>query len=385
MLLRRTFLTILLLTAVTILAASSFSGCGAPAPAASPGSQPATSPLTSRSETSPTPALSSLATTTTPNVASQASPSPSPLPSPPSSSSSEPRFTVLTSAEGNVLVMKSGTSDWVKGVPGMKLELNDRIKSDSSGTATITFFDGSAIDIKPMTEIGLAALESKGGDVTAVKVKQQIGDTISRAKKLLDSQSRYEIETQAGVAAVRGTIMFVAVLPDGTTTVKNIEGLVSFIAQGKEVVIPEGQSSTASPGQPPSSPTAPEMLPITVAISNLVKNGDTRPEPAVGDVDWWYYDISMRNDNSFGVVLLNHQKSYQTSDNSWSDPVKNDISAVFQTTYLGPGATIVYRHNWVWFARKSEAYPALTTEVFFCKDDFGRELQVQYRLTVNVN
>jgi hypothetical protein len=70
----------------------------------------------------------------------------------------------------------------------------------------------------------------------------------------MDSASRYEIETPVAVAGVRGSQMKVTVAQDGTTDVQNVEGKISVTAQGVEVVIPVGNTSTVQPGKPPSAP-----------------------------------------------------------------------------------------------------------------------------------
>ena len=73
-------------------------------------------------------------------------------------------------------------------------------------------------------------------------------------EKLVDPASRYEIETPAGAAVVRGSIGDVIVAKDGRTTVINVEGQWSAVGQGQEVPIPEGKQSTIVPGKVPSIP-----------------------------------------------------------------------------------------------------------------------------------
>jgi len=68
----------------------------------------------------------------------------------------------------------------------------------------------------------------------------------------VDPAAKYEINTTSGVAAVRGSQMLVQVVNDGTTSVYNLEGAISFSAQGSTVAIPVGSGSTAKPGQTPS-------------------------------------------------------------------------------------------------------------------------------------
>jgi hypothetical protein len=157
-------------------------------------------------------------------------------------------LTVLSIAGGNVLVLKPGAKDWVKGEEGMTLGVDYKVKT-ANGNATLTFFEGSTIELKADTEIGLAEL-STVGTVNNIKLKETIGETISRVKKLTDSASTYEIETQAAVAAVRGTTMYVAVNASGITTVGNVEGSAFVIVQGIETFITPGFHLTVEPGKP---------------------------------------------------------------------------------------------------------------------------------------
>ena len=164
-------------------------------------------------------------------------------------------LTVLSIVGGNVLIQKPGSSNWSAGKEGTTLQAGDKIKTDADATATVTFFDGSTIALNGGTEISLDTLLNKTSTTPkTVKIGQIIGETSSNITKLVDPASRYEIDTQSGVAAVRGSKMAVLVSTDGTTSVYNVEGTISFTAQGQEVMIPVGSVSTAKPGQVPSTP-----------------------------------------------------------------------------------------------------------------------------------
>jgi len=160
-------------------------------------------------------------------------------------------LTMLSITEGNVFVMKAGTDSWIEAQVGMSLEPGDMVKSGNSSGAQITFFDGSTIDLQADTEVEIASLNISDTGSTTIGLKQVIGDTVSRVTKLVDSASRYEVETTAGVAAVRGSVMIVHVIEDGTTWITNQQGTMWGIAQGVELKIPEGRTCIIIPGQPP--------------------------------------------------------------------------------------------------------------------------------------
>ena len=186
-----------------------------------------------------------------------------PVPSEPAASeppsSSEPstpgQVAIVSKVFGDVLVMKAGTDTWSKASPDMSLGAGDRIKTGVFSKAVLTFFEGSTIELKADTEVGVTELSlSEDTGSTVIQLWQQIGKTRSRVEKLVDPASRYEIETPAGAAVVRGSIGDVNVAKDGTTTVINVEGQWSAVGQGQEVPIPEGKQSTIVPGNVPSIP-----------------------------------------------------------------------------------------------------------------------------------
>jgi hypothetical protein len=205
-------------------------------------------------------------------------------------------MTVLSISEGPVLVQRNGSQDWVDGKAGMDIKAGDRVKTEPDGTATIVFFEGSSLELKGETEIALTELTGKQDTSTTIKMKQEIGTTISRVKKLADTASRYEIETPAATAGVRGTIFKVVVLADGTTIVTNTEGSISVTAQGKTIILEEKTRVTIKRGQEPGEPeplttlsptpaqttatTLPSVIIVRLQISceytpTPVKKGDT--------------------------------------------------------------------------------------------------------------
>ena len=161
-------------------------------------------------------------------------------------------LTILSITEGDVSVMKAGTGTWAGAQVGMSLKVGDTIKTGGNSTADITFFDGSTIELEAGTQIQILSLAIVcDTGVTTISLLQTIGDTISRVTKILDPASSYEVETPSGVAGVRGSVMQVYVIEDGTTWITNLEGNIWALAQGVELQIPPGQQCIISPAQPP--------------------------------------------------------------------------------------------------------------------------------------
>ncbi|MDH4291275.1 MAG: FecR domain-containing protein, partial [Dehalococcoidia bacterium] len=127
-------------------------------------------------------------------------------------SSNPSTLTMLSITEGDVLVMKAGADDWIEAEVGMSLEDGDIIKTGDDSSAEITFFDGSTVELQLGTEIGITSLDISGETgSTTITLEQTIGATISRVINIIDPASRYEVETSAGAAAVRGSVLVVCV------------------------------------------------------------------------------------------------------------------------------------------------------------------------------
>jgi hypothetical protein len=193
---------------------------------------------------------------------------------------------VLSIIGDDVFIMKPGSNEWVKAEEGINLGVNYKIRTEVMSQATISFFDGSTIELQGETEVSLSELNfDTESSTSSIRLRQEAGQTISRVKKLADPKSRYEIETPAAVAAVRGTSFFVGVSRDGKTFVGNIEGLVSVIAQGVEVEIKPGNHVMIVPGQAPG-PNEPGVTPspttpLTDASSAITEPGSPSAAPVI--------------------------------------------------------------------------------------------------------
>ena len=175
---------------------------------------------------------------------------PTPTPTPTASVPTSTQLTMLSIAEGDVFVMKSGTNSWLEAQVGMTLESGDTIKAGDDSRAVITFFEGSTIELEAGTEISVSELSTAiDTGSTTISLKQQIGKTISRVEKLADPASSYEVETPGAVAIARGTIMHVYVdLLEGTI-VGCEAGNVTGTSQGVTVQISPGTQRYAKLGQ----------------------------------------------------------------------------------------------------------------------------------------
>jgi hypothetical protein len=153
---------------------------------------------------------------------------------------------------GDVSVMEEDTGGWIEAQVGMSLEPGDCIRCSGSSNAEITFIEGTTIELETGTEIEVASLDYSADTGSAtIRLKQTIGSIVFRVTKIIDPASLYEVETPAGVVAVRGSAVQITVIEDGTTWACNLEGDIWAIAQGVELQVPEGRCCVIRPGQPP--------------------------------------------------------------------------------------------------------------------------------------
>jgi len=165
--------------------------------------------------------------------------------------------TIITEVRGEVRVLPQGATTWKQAEVGQQLREGDRIRTGDDASALVTFFEGSTIELKANTEVSIEELRIavKSGS-TSITLRQEIGKTLNRVKKLTDPASRYKLTTPSGSAVVRGTTYFVEVSADGTTVVTVTEGDVWVTAQGVTVQVSAGEQTIINPGEPPS-PAAP--------------------------------------------------------------------------------------------------------------------------------
>jgi uncharacterized repeat protein (TIGR01451 family) len=254
-----------------------------------------------------------------------------------------PASMTILSINGDVFVKRARTNDWIPATIGMTLEPEDAIRTGSNSEASVTFFEGSTIDLSGATELGVTSLGIADAGSTSIGLKQQIGKTVSRVQKLTDQESKYEIETPAAVAAVRGSVMVIIVEADGKTTVANEGGDIRVYAQGIEVIIPEGMQVTTIPGQSPGQP-----VPIGTPSGNGGGSGggggvfiatiDTQLQANVsaaytGDIITYTYTIS----NTGNLVVL----SVTIADTLTGTPSYSS-GDTNSDTKLDPGETWIY-------------------------------------------
>ncbi|MBI2831482.1 MAG: FecR domain-containing protein, partial [Chloroflexi bacterium] len=155
---------------------------------------------------------------------------------------------------GEVEVFDSGSVTSKPGRDGMVVAAGMRIKTGPASHAVLTFFEGSTITLEPDTEVEIKQIQSTQ-ETTSILLGQWAGRTWSRVVKLADPGSRYQIDTPTATAIVRGTLFATEVEKTGRTNVSTTEGLVSVVAQGKEVFVPADHETRVEARAEPTPPS----------------------------------------------------------------------------------------------------------------------------------
>ncbi|MGB3613608.1 MAG: FecR family protein [Elainellaceae cyanobacterium] len=140
--------------------------------------------------------------------------------------------------------------------------VGDRLQGQGSGLSTAALSastlaldsDIGTVQVAENTRLqvrNMAAREN-GARITALQI--DYGQARLQIRRFNNPDSRLDVETPAGTAAVRGTDFGVAVTPSGKTSIGTESGAVEAEAQGVSVMVNPGFASIIIPGEPPSPP-----------------------------------------------------------------------------------------------------------------------------------
>ena len=149
------------------------------------------------------------------------------------------------------------------------LHMGDGIRTGRNSSISIKFSDGSQVLVLPTSEIYLEVLEAqedKGLTNTIIKI---IHGRIENKVNRQQNGSRYQINTPAAVAAVRGTEFRVGAENNGEIMRSEVlAGAVGVTGSGVTQDVRAGYATIAKVGSPP---IAPRQLPVAPDLSGLLK------------------------------------------------------------------------------------------------------------------
>ncbi len=244
----------------------------------------------------------------------------------------------ISVVEGDVTVLKVDIAKWEDAFAGMELALEDTIKTGDDGTAVIVFFEGSTIELQPNTEVMIQELGVASTGSTTIKLWQNIGSTVNRVQKLVDSESRYEIQTPSGSAVVRGSVGTVIVLANGITLIYNEEGEWWAYANGQLVQIPPNWYITIVPGNPPGPIIPGQPQPLEQQSGSNDVDGQ---QPQNGTAPVAQFSASVLSGIAPLAVQFSDQSTGSISSWSWDfgDGVSDEQNPLH--TFTSPGVYTV--------------------------------------------
>ena len=154
----------------------------------------------------------------------------------------------------------------------------DTVATNQTGRAVVTYPDGSTALLEENSALTIEFVRTSAGDYV-VRMQQTLGRVWYAVTRAVTLGSRYEVHS-AGMASVirAGSDSYVTVSPGGDTTIVTISGTVDTTANGVDVSIPAGSSTTVSAAGSVSQPTTPAPSTPVATLPPLPTSAPTKPK-----------------------------------------------------------------------------------------------------------
>jgi hypothetical protein len=191
---------------------------------------------------------------------------------------SQATLTVLTSPVD--VQRASGNRDTASS--GDTLVVGDRVFTGAGGSAKLTFFQGTEVDIAPETELMVQEMTQRVSGASTVSFGQAVGSTFSKVASLLNPASRVQVSTQSAVAVIRGTEVETTVTKEKVQVFRSNTGSFDVIAGGQVQRVKDGEVTVVPPPPPPPAPpTTRDTQTVGNATVSLPSGSDRPPLPPV--------------------------------------------------------------------------------------------------------
>jgi hypothetical protein len=166
---------------------------------------------------------------------------------------------VLTIFTGTVDIEKSHSTSFAHAQSGDQVSPGDSIRTGLETKAAITYPSGTVARLDSNTRLTITQLARTAGGGWNIDAYQAVGKSWSRMAQLVGGSSYVVNAPNSVVAEVRGTEFEVIVEAQGVSTLVRLDvfaGIVAATANHGSVSVTTGQSTTTSPGLPPTPPAA---------------------------------------------------------------------------------------------------------------------------------
>ena len=174
---------------------------------------------------------------------------------------SRPLAGKLIYLQGQVEVRPGGGAAWAPAQINQNLFAGDTVRTGEISRAAILCVDESQLKLNEKTVLILKSAAPSPrlrlGEVTPAALKEEPGSLyeVPRGEIWLRNKSekfRFEVETPAVTASIRGTEFNLRVAPDGLTRLTLLEGRLRFYNSLGTLDLQPGEEGLAQPGQAPS-------------------------------------------------------------------------------------------------------------------------------------
>jgi hypothetical protein len=190
------------------------------------------------------------------------------------------------------------------------LNSGDRVETAAASNATLEFADGSRFQLRQNSLLELDTLSTYGDTgMVDTRMRLQRGRINGQVRPGSGADTRYQIETPAAVAAVRGTdYRLNADAGGGALRAEVLDGRVSITGAGRTRQLAPGQGTLTEAGSPPRPPRALLPAPVVNAIARRIERIPIvlTWEPVAGAVS---YRVQLASDQRFDDLLFEEVSS----------------------------------------------------------------------------
>jgi YVTN family beta-propeller protein len=108
----------------------------------------------------------------------------------------------------------AGAEDWQNVPMRQEVKVGDRARTGPSAAARLVYFEGTVTELGPQTGILVQRLEPSATGNIITTLVQSAGTALHRVVGLVDPAARFEVETPAATALIRGTDLRVSQRPN---------------------------------------------------------------------------------------------------------------------------------------------------------------------------
>ena len=119
-----------------------------------------------------------------------------------------------------------------------------------------------------------------------------------------------------------------------------------------------------------------------VRAGTLIKNQPPRPPDAPQGVDWWHYQVTLRETSGrAGITLTGWTKCYITKDDAGCKNIRTNFMDLYGTTRVAAGGTVrLIRPAWVWAGKTGDTYKVEAN--YWGIDDNGHKVESGYKFNI---